>query len=107
MATLDPKDNYYTLINTFAVDPSKADELFKNLSDATEKGMRQRPGFISANLHMSVDRKHIANYVQWRTKADNDAMMSDPQAQAHMKKAAAIASSFEPIYYELRESHTA
>lgn len=107
MTTLDPNDGYVTLINTFTVDPARAEELLKVLSDATEQGMRQRPGFISANLHVSLDRRHIANYVQWRSKANNDAMMSDPEAQAHMQKAAALAESFDPIYYELRESHSA
>ena len=33
-------------------------------------------------------------------------MMADPTAQAHMKRAADIATSFEPIYYELRDSVT-
>ena len=107
MTTLDPKDGYFVLINTFTVDPAKADELLKVLSEATEHGMRQRPGFISANLHVSLDRKHVTNYAQWRSKADNDAMMQDPAASSHMKKAAEIAESFDPIYYELRESHSA
>jgi hypothetical protein len=34
-------------------------------------------------------------------------MMRDPTAQVHMREAAGIAESFEPICYELRESHTA
>lgn len=107
MTTLDPNDGHITLINTFTVDPAKADELLKILSEATEHGMRQRPGFISANLHVSLDRKHVANYAQWRSKADNDAMMNDPDAQTHMRKAAEIAESFDPIYYELLESISA
>lgn len=107
MTILDPNDGYVTLINTFTVDPAKTEELLEILSDATERGMRQRPGFISANLHVSLDKRHIANYAQWRSKADNDAMMRDPEAQTHMRKAAEIAESFDPIYYELRESHSA
>lgn len=107
MTTLDPKDGYVVLINTFDVDPSKAEELLQVLSDATEHGMRRRPGFISANLHVSQDRKHVANYAQWRSQADLDAMMTDPAAQEHMRAAAAIADSFTPIYYELRETHAA
>ena len=107
MTTLDPKDGYLVLINTFTVDPDRAEELLQVLSEATEKGMRQRPGFISANLHMSVDKKHVANYAQWRSKADVDAMMSDPASQVHMRQAADIAESFDPIYYELRDSQSA
>ena len=107
MTILDPKHGYLTLINTFTVDPAKAEELLEVLSEATERGMRQRPGFISANLHVSLDKKRVANYVQWRSKADVDAMMNDPDARKHMRKAAELAGSFDPIYYELRESHSA
>ncbi len=107
MVTLDPKAGYVVLINTFTVDPSKAEALLNALSHATEHGMRQRPGFISANLHLSHDKRHVTNYAQWRSQADLNAMMSDPAARAHMGKAAGIADSFDPIYYELRESHVA
>lgn len=107
MVKLDPKDSYCTLINTFTVEPAKAEELLKILSEATAHGMSQRLGFVSANLHMSEDRKHVTNYAQWRSKADVDAMMADPSAREHMGKAAELATKFEPIYYELRDSHEA
>ncbi len=41
--------------------------------------MRHMPGFISANLHVSADRRHIANYAQWRSRADYDAMLKNPE----------------------------
>ncbi|PZO66979.1 MAG: antibiotic biosynthesis monooxygenase [Paracoccus denitrificans] len=107
MTTLDPNSGYFVLINTFTVDPSKAEELLAVLSEATEHGMRQRPGFVSANLHISTDRRRVANYAQWRSQADFEAMMIDPEAKSHMMRAAEIASSFDPIYYELRECHGA
>jgi len=107
MTNLDPDAGYVVLINTFTVDPNRADELLAALSRASEHRMRQRPGFVSANLHVSQDRRHVANYAQWRSQSDLDAMMADPAAREHMKEAASIALSFEPIYYELRESHAA
>lgn len=94
------------LINTFTVEPDNAERLLAELSRATETGMRHRPGFISANLHLSADQRHIANYAQWRSQEDIDAMMSDPTIRQHMQTAAGIATSFEPIYYQLREVHT-
>jgi quinol monooxygenase YgiN len=107
MTTLDPTDGYVVLINTFKVEPDRAEELLGALSRATEHVMRQRPGFVSANLHMSQDRRHLVNFAQWRSQADLDAMMSDPAARVHMREAAAIATSFDPIYYAFRESHAA
>ncbi len=67
--------------------------------------MSSQPGFVSANLHVSGDKKHVANYAQWRSQADIDAMMGNPEARVHMMEAAKIATSFEPIYYALKESH--
>jgi quinol monooxygenase YgiN len=107
MVTLDPASGYVVLINTFEVDPGRAEELLAELSKATEQTMKNRPGFVSANLHVSQDGRHVANYAQWRTQADLDAMMADPEARAHMHQAGGIATSFSPIYYELRESHSA
>lgn len=104
MVTLDPTDDYVVLINTFTVEPDKAADLLAELTQATKDGMRPLAGFVSANLHVSADRRHVTNYAQWRTQQDLEAMMADTAAQEHMKRAAAIATSFDPIYYQLRES---
>lgn len=105
MTTLDPSRGYLVLINTFTVEPERAEELVAALSRATEHGMRQRPGFVSANLHISTDKRHVANYAQWRSQEDLDTMMKDPKAQEHMREIAVIATSFQPIYYTLQETH--
>lgn len=107
MTTLDPSANHVILINTFTVDPDKADALLEVLSRATEARMRHVPGFVSANLHISHDRRHIANYAQWRSQADLDAMMADPASRSHMQEAANLATFFSPIYYSLQETHSA
>ncbi|WP_375463310.1 antibiotic biosynthesis monooxygenase family protein [uncultured Methylobacterium sp.] len=107
MTKLDPSAGYLTLINTFDVEPDRAAELLAVLSKATEETIRSVPGFISANLHVSRDGRHIANYAQWRSQADMDAMLADPAAQVHMREAAGIATSFNPIVYDLREVHEA
>src|SRR5580704_17206193 len=102
MTTLDSRDQYATLINTFTVEPERAEQLLEVLSRATEETMRHLPGFVSANLHLSLDRKQVANYAQWRSRGDFEAMLKNPSAQGHMTDAAAIATSFTPILYELR-----
>ncbi len=107
MTNLDPAAGYVVLINTFTVEPSRAEELLGALSQATKNGMRQKSGFVSANLHVSQDKRHVTNYAQWRSQQDLDAMMEDQAAQDHMREAASIATSFDPIYYELRETLSA
>lgn len=95
------------LINTFTVAPGKADALVELLDEATEQTMRHRPGFISANIHRSLDGTRIANYAQWRSKADFEAMMADPDARVHQRAAADLADGFDPVLYEIVTVHEA
>jgi len=101
--TLDLKDGYLTFINTFTLEPDNAERLIKALRDATEEIFRHQPGFISANLHISHDLRRVVNYAQWRSKEDYVAMSKQPEIQAHMKQAAALAITFDPVDYDLRE----
>lgn len=101
-ATLDASSGYLTFINTFSVEPENADRLVENLQKATEEIFRDQPGFISANLHVSRDRRKVVNYAQWRSKEDYAAMSELPGIQAHMKAAAALATGFDPVDYDLR-----
>jgi predicted enzyme related to lactoylglutathione lyase/quinol monooxygenase YgiN len=101
--TLDSKDGYLTFINTFTVEPDNAERLLQALRDATEEIFRHQRGFISANLHISHDRRRVLNYAQWLSKEDYVAMSKQPEVQAHMKQVAALAISFDPIDYDLRE----
>lgn len=94
-----------TLINVFSVKPEQQDQLVQMLNDATEKTMRHIPGFVSANIHKSLDGARVANYAQWRTKNDFEAMRKNPQAAEHMKAVAGVASSFEGHLYEVSEVH--
>lgn len=107
MSVLDPKDGYYVLINTFTVDPGGAERLLDLLNKASEDVLRHKPGFVSANLHVSEDGTRVANYAQWASREQYEAIMKDPVVQQHLKDAAAAAVSFDPIFYELRDSVSA
>ena len=48
----------------------------------------------------------MVNYVQWRTRADFEAMLDNDRAQPHMQAAADLADRYEPILYDLRYSDT-
>lgn len=96
-------DQGIVLINTFTVEPSRSEELLQVLTHATHDVMQHMAGFVSANLHVSIDKRHVANYAKWRSMEDIQAMMKQPQAQAHMSVAAGIAESFQPLYYTLTD----
>ncbi len=103
MATIDKGRDLMTLVNVFTVDPSNQDKLVKLLVAATERTMKNLPGFISASIHRSLDGKKVVNYAQWRSKADFEAIRQNPEAASHMKAAGELAQ-FEPIVCEVVES---
>lgn len=105
MTTLEPEDGYAVLVNTFRVQPECAETPVGLLTHATESTAQYMPGFISANLHVSLDHKRVVNYVQWRDRHAFEAAMQAPQFQAHMKEIATLVDSFEPVLYELRYAH--
>ena len=106
MTILDANDDYLILINTFQVSPDKADALIEVLHRASATISRM-DGFVSANLHVSEDRTRVVNYAQWRSRADYEAFGRNPAAQPHMKEAAGLADSYDPVFYELRYVHGA
>jgi len=106
MTTIDSSKKVCTLINVFTVAPEKHLELFNLLKEATENVMRKLPGYLSANLHISDDKKTITNYAQWASLADFQNMLKNEEAQLHMKKAGAIATEFRPVTYNEIWTHT-
>lgn len=104
---LDPNGKYLTFINTFTVEPDRAEALIQALKHSTEETFRSKKGFISVNLHMSRDHKRVANYAQWQSKEDYDAAFKTPEVQAHIKELASMAVSFDPVDYDLRYVVTA
>ena len=67
--------------------------------------MQHIDGFVSANIHQSLDGKVVTNYAQWRDKAAFDAMLEDDEARVHMKKAAELATSYSPVLCTVDSSH--
>lgn len=94
-----------TLINSFTVEPDQQDTLVALLERATDEVMRHRPGFVSASIHRGLDGTTVANYAQWASRADFEAMLADPVAQKHMGEARAMAMA-SPLLYEVASVHS-
>jgi heme-degrading monooxygenase HmoA len=88
---ISQRSDVVTLINVFTVAPEDQRRLLDLLVEATESVMRGLPGFVSANLHKSLDGTRVANYAQWRSREDFEAMLENPEAAVHMREAAKIA----------------
>lgn len=105
MTTITGNNKICTLINVFAVEPEKHLQLFENLKEATEKVMSQFDGYISANLHISDDKKTVTNYAQWASLENYTNMLKDEEARKHMKLAASFATGFTPVTYNIIWTH--
>jgi heme-degrading monooxygenase HmoA len=103
--TIDEKRPLLTLINIYEVAPEKQAELVQLLA-ATEKVMRHQHGFVSVNIHRSLDGTRVANYAQWASKQDFERMMKSPEAQAQIKRFAAVAKSVSPAVYQVSSVHS-
>ena len=101
MVTIAKVNDVVTLINVFTVAPADQQRLVDVLVDATQAVMNKQPGFVSANIHRSLDGTRVTNYAQWRSREAFEAMLRDREAAEHMGEAARIAQKFEPHLYEV------
>ncbi|WP_341315148.1 antibiotic biosynthesis monooxygenase family protein [Paraburkholderia sp. IMGN_8] len=103
MTTISKHDKLITLINVFTVEPARQQELLDLLARATEI-VRFEPGFVSANLHRSIDGSKVTMYAQWRSIEDYQAMRENPAPLRYFEQAVAFAR-FEPGMYEVVETY--
>ena len=105
MTTIAKDNSFVTLINVFTVEPEHQQRLVDVLVEATEKVMSHQPGFVSANLHKSLDGKRVANYSQWASVEAYQAMLQNPQVLPHMEEATQLAT-FDAHLYEVSHAHS-
>ena len=103
---IEPEDGICALVNVFTVEPAKQQALIDLLDLATEEVMRHQSGFISANIHRSLDGRHVVNYAQWETAEAFQSMLRNPEAQVHMNRAAGMAT-FQPVLCRVVSAHHA
>ena len=68
MTTIAKGREVVTLINVFTVEPDTQQQMVDLLVEATETVINRLPGFVSANIHKSLDGTRVANYAQWRSR---------------------------------------
>lgn len=103
--TLTEGTEQVTLINVFTVDPVRQIELVDALDDATRDIFASMPGFLSANLHTSLDGKRVVNYAQWASEELFNAALARPDVREHIAGAAAIANSWDPTLVRVHSIH--
>ena len=94
-----------TLVNVFTVAPERQAELVAALDRASTEVFVDVPGFVSANLHRSLDGVRVVNYAQWADEEAFAAMQQRPEIRAHMAEIMGIAEAFEPHLYRVEAVH--
>lgn len=74
MTTITDNQEGVTLVNVFTVDPDDQQALVDLLIEATEGIMQEISGFISANIHASLDGERVVNYALWESREAFEAM---------------------------------
>ena len=95
------------LINVFTVDPRRQTELVDALDRATVQIFATVPGFVSANLHVSLDRTRVVNYAQWASAEQYEAAMALPVMHEHLSEATSLAASWNPTLTRVHAIHHA
>jgi quinol monooxygenase YgiN len=95
-----------TLINVFTVDPRDQQQLIETWQRSTEETIRHLPGFVSANIHRSLDGTRVVNYAQWESREAFNAMLRDPSASAWVRELAEIGTP-APVLCEVVSVHHA
>ena len=85
MTTLSLDNKLTTVIIIFSIEPSQQDELIAAIEEFLET-VKTQPGFISANLHKSIDGVKVANYAQWASMEEFEAFRNNAQVQKKAEK---------------------
>jgi quinol monooxygenase YgiN len=101
MAVIGTDRDLIELVNTFTVQPHDQERLLEILREATEDVMRHFPGFVSANVHASLDGTKVCNYAQWASEEQFRKAIAHPDSQPHFTLCREIATS-ESALYRLR-----
>ncbi len=80
MPTIAIDNEVATVIVIFNVEPEKQQQLIDTIAEFVNT-VKYLPGFVSANIHKSLDGVKVANYAQWKTKQDFENFLNNSEAQ--------------------------
>lgn len=95
-----------TLVNVFTVDPKDQERFVEHWQQATEEVIRHLPGFISANVHRSLDGTKVVNHAQWESQEAFDTMRHSQEAAARLRELGQIGAP-DPVVCEVVSVHHA
>ena len=60
--------------------------------------MHKQEGFISSNIHRSLDGTRVVNYAQWKNQESFEKMLKNTKAILHMNEILTIAKADGSLY---------
>lgn len=99
-------DPVVALINVFTVEPENQQRLVDAWQRGTDDLMRPLPGFVSANIHRSLDGTKVVNYAQWESAEAFATSLRDPRVRGYFQELAEIGTP-APVLCELVSVHRA
>lgn len=84
MAVITENPGLITLVVVFQVEPEEQDDLVNYLVETAHQHS-EYDGFVSCSVHQSTDGLRIVEYIQWRSMADLQAMVTSPAGQEHLR----------------------
>lgn len=91
--SISEKDGVITVINVFTVKPEQQKQLVDHLVSNLDTAKKQS-GFISANIHKSLDGTRVINYAQWTSKESLELALQNQEFMAPVKKAVEFPHEF-------------
>jgi quinol monooxygenase YgiN len=88
-----------TTITVFNVAPDQQQQLVDLLVRAGQE-VRKQPGFVSINIHKSMDGTQVVSYSQWQSRQAFDEALQRATVIPYVQDVLELAT-FEPHFYEV------
>lgn len=105
MATLDIENKLLTVIVLFRVKQDQQADVVDRVKELFAIA-KQQPGFISANLHRSLDDIKVANYAQWKDAASLAQFQQLPEVQQLIEPLQELIEEMDSHRYEIVASES-
>lgn len=86
MAVIDNFRGILTIFCEYKTDDGSPEELLEKLKPIFINHIKEYPGLISYNLHLSLESNSVFNYFQWKDEETYLAFMEDDPIQDHFSK---------------------
>ncbi len=101
MVQISQGKTYQTVITTYEVTPGTFLDLVDELKGAFDSYIQHQTGFVNAAIHVNDAQTRIANYSQWETREDFQAVLRSAEMRVFNRKFSELCKSFEPVLYEV------